>query len=437
MGRPLEEFFLGAHPRQPSLPGHMKAGSTPARTHLCALILAAVLVALGLGLGGIWSESQQDRFLKYAAPEFCDAKLHGVALIREAFSRPDTLVLFGSSELIPDVPMKGVDFFSDLPTGFSVFPVGKAGTTALSVLQKLGGAGETLTGKQVVLSLSPSFFQYEKVEPKYFEGNSSKLQTKELMWSSRYSEALKREAAAQILNYPKAYEGDWFLEVVLRRMASGGWVDRVVLALFEPLAQVDRWVGKMQDHLEATVALLEAKEAETVKPRKREVLGSIRRASWDQLFLSAEQSSRAFAKRSKKRPLKVQRRVGEGDAQFTQVLRKSQEWKDFELVLRLLKEAGAKPLILSMPVHADVLEAQGVSRKAWQEYGMRLRQMTGKYGTPLVYLEEYERDETFFVDHADHIGSKGWWFYNKAMDDFYHGRPLQSIPVASQKAPSF
>ena len=111
------------------------------------------VVATLLSVGYVWAKNTQDRLLHSAAPEFCHAKLHGVALIREAFTRPDTLVMFGSSELIPDVPMKGVDFFSDLPTGFSVFPVGKAGTTALSVLQKLGGAGEVLTGKKVVLSL--------------------------------------------------------------------------------------------------------------------------------------------------------------------------------------------------------------------------------------------------------------------------------------------
>jgi poly-D-alanine transfer protein DltD len=132
-------------------------------------LCAAILLAGSLVTGGyFWARDMQERRLHTAAPEFCDAKLHGVALIREALSRPDTLVFFGSSELIPDVPMKGVDFFSDSPTGFTMFPVGKAGTTALSVLQKLGGAAEELEGKKLVLSLSPSFFQTDEVDAKYF-----------------------------------------------------------------------------------------------------------------------------------------------------------------------------------------------------------------------------------------------------------------------------
>ncbi len=416
----------------------MKPGPTVVRPHLFACFLALCALSTFLGVGWIWGKSLQERLLHKAAPEFCDAKLHGVTLIKEAFSRPDTLVMFGSSELIPDVPMKGVDFFADLPTGFSVFPVGKAGTTSLSVLQKLGAAGESLRGKKLVLSLSPSFFQTENVDPKYFEGNSSKLQTKEFLWSDRFSDDLKREAANQLLAYDKAYEGDWFLEFALRRVASGEWSDRLMMTLVEPIALLDRAVGRMQDHAEAVSALLDAQEASEGHPRKFIKLtkrgGSV---NWDQLFLTADQSSKAFAQRSKKRPLKVTRRLGDGDSHFVGVVKKAQEWRDFELVLRLLKEAGASPLVLSMPVHADVLEAEGVSQKGWVEYGVRLRQMVAKYGTPLVYFEDHERDATFFVDHSDHIGSKGWWYYNKAMDDFFHGRPVISKPVASQGMPLY
>jgi len=136
----------------------MNAEPQPGRSNLAACGAALAVAILALAGGFHWAIDKQERLLHSAAPDFCDAKLHGVALIREALSRPDTLVLFGSSELIPNVPFKGVDFFAESPTGFSIFPVGKAGTSALSVLQKLGSAGTELAGKKVVISLSPSFF---------------------------------------------------------------------------------------------------------------------------------------------------------------------------------------------------------------------------------------------------------------------------------------
>ena len=370
----------------------------------------------------LWARGVQEDRLHSVAPEFCDAKLHGVALIREAFSRPDTLVFLGSSELIPTVPMRGVDFFSQAPTGFSMFPVGKAGTTALSVLQKLGGAGDTLRGKKVVLSLSPSFFQNEQVDAKYFAGNSSKLQTKEFLWNTAFSADLRQAAAQNILRYPQAYEGDWVLEFTLRCLASAKRLDRLMLALIWPFASMDRAVCRLQDHVEASLALLNASDDDRLDTVSS--ASTVKRSgiNWDELLKKAEAQSKALAARTARKPLKAVRDKGTGDSQFLSRLKNAEEWKHFELVLRLIREAGAEPLVMSMPLHVDVLEAQGVSADARSHFGKQLRGLTEKYRVPLVYFEKHENDPVFFVDQFDHIGSKGWWYYNKVVDDFYHNR---------------
>jgi D-alanine transfer protein len=397
----------------------MKTETRSGRAHLLACALALLASAFAVYCGFRWSTDKQERLLHSAAPDFCDAKLHGVALIREAFSRPDTLVLFGSSELIPNVPFKGVDFFAEAPTGFSIFPVGKAGTSALSVLQKLGAAGEELAGKKLVLSLSPSFFLSEEVDPKYFEGNSSRLQLKELLWSEKFSDVLKQDIARAIVKYPKVLDGEWILEVAMEAVAEGGPLNRVLLALLKPYALFDLLVARVQDHFEAAFALNDPTYLPAANPFR------VKRGSalnWDELFRKAEQHSKSLAAKSVRRPLKITRAKGSWDKQFLATVRKAQEWRDFELVLRLLREAGAKPLVLSMPLHADLLEAQGVSEVGREEYGMRLQQLVGKYGVPFVYFKDHESDPVFFVDQFDHIGSKGWWYYNKAIDDFYHDR---------------
>ncbi len=412
----------GAPP--PAPPAKLSGG----HSHLVFLCSALLLAGAFITGGYFWARDIQERRLHTAAPEFCDAKLHGVALIREALSRPDTLVFFGSSELIPDVPMKGVDFFSDSPTGFTMFPVGKAGTTALSVLQKLGGAAEQLAGKKLVLSLSPSFFQSEEVDAKYFEGNSSKLQIKEFLWSDRFSAELKRDVSEEILKYPKVMEGDWTMEFTLRRWAAGSPSDRFLLTLIRPYAALDRMVARLQDHIEAGFALngMAANDgAGRFRPKRGKAL------RWDDLFRTAEQQSKVLAAKSRKRPIKVVRARGTWDRQFAVKMRKAQEWRDFELVLRLLKEAGAKPLVMSMPLHADVLEAQGVSETGRLAYGERLQEMVRRYGVPLVYFADHESDPVFFVDQNDHIGSKGWWYYNKVLDDFYHDK-LGKSPIAKE-----
>jgi D-alanine transfer protein len=388
-------------------------------SHLASLALALALAAAGIFGGYHWARDKEEHLLHSAAPEFCDAKLHGVALIREALSRPDTLVFFGSSELIPNVPLKGVDFFAESPTGFTMFPVGKAGTTALSVLQKLGCAGEELVGKKVVISLSPSFFQSEQVDAKYFEGNSSKLQLKEFLASDRFSDSLKHDVAEQILKYPKVYEGDWILEFTLRRVAEGGAWNGFLLAVMEPYSALERAVGRMQDHVEAAFALNGEPEVASVQAFRPKHARSL---NWDELFRTAEQQSKSLASKARKGPPLVTRAKGSWDKQFVAKMQKAQEWKDFELVLRVLKETGARPLVISMPLHADILEAQGVSEEGRLQYGNQLRELVKKYNAPLVYFSDHESDPVFFVDQNDHIGSKGWWYYNKLLDDFYHDR---------------
>ncbi|MEI6871586.1 MAG: D-alanyl-lipoteichoic acid biosynthesis protein DltD [Verrucomicrobiota bacterium] len=413
------------------------APKEPTRTsirvpHLLSICPALILATLFLIGGYYWARDMQERRLHTAAPEFCDSKLHGVALIREALSRPDTLVFFGSSELIPDVPMKGVDFFANSPTGFSMFPVGKAGTTALSVLQKLGGAAEELKGKKLVLSLSPSFYQSEQIDPKYFEGNSSKLQIKEFLWSDRFSRQLKRDVAEEILKYPKVSDGDWSLEFTLQRIASGTPADRLLLALIQPYAAFDRMVGRIQDHLEAGFALNNLGDADThtrYRPKRGNVL------HWDDLFRAAEQHSETLAAKSHRRPIKVLRAEGTWDKQFAMKVSRAQEWRDLELVLRLLREAGAKPLVISMPLHADLLAAQGVSKIGREAYGEQLHEMTKHYDVPLVYLKDHESDPIFFVDQNDHIGSKGWWYYDKVLDDFYHDRLSKNSTAQETQRP--
>ena len=416
--------------------------------HLAALVSAFAVVASACWGGYEWTRSLQERYLhSVVAPEFSDAKLHGVAFLREAFSRPDTLVVFGSSELLPTEPLNGIDFFRDFPTGFGLFPVGKPGTTALSVLQKIGSVGDVVGGKKVVISLSPAFFMYQRAEPKYFEGNFSELQAKEMLHSPHLSHGLKRDAARQMLAYPRTYERDMVLRTLVRRLAKDRPRDRVLLALFEPVVWFDRWVSRLQDHAEVLVMLREREEAdeETAEqagkvlevPRAPGAKLRRRKLDWGELFRFADRHARAMAVKAAEqaKSLPPPKPTGSADEQWLRVLRSSQEWDDFELVLRALKELGAEALVMSMPLHGDLLERDGVSAGARKEYGERLRELTGRYDTPLVYFSSHEGDPVFFKDKNDHIGSKGWWYYNKVIDDFFHGRLKNSDIAAKADGP--
>ena len=124
--------------------------------HLRALAFASFATAALLSIGTLMGAHLIHRHMYALAPLSFPIKNQGVALQRNAFEKPDLLPLYGSSELIKPIPNKAARFFRRYPTQFEVFPVGKAGTTSLIILQKLAGVGDALRGRKVAISLSPS-----------------------------------------------------------------------------------------------------------------------------------------------------------------------------------------------------------------------------------------------------------------------------------------
>jgi D-alanine transfer protein len=386
------------------------------RPHLFASIIALAIASATIAAGVIWCKRVEQRHVHALTADLSDPKLQGAAIQRQAFQQNDLLVLYGSSELIKQVPSMGVEFFQEYPTGFRVFPVGKEGTSALAVAQKLAAVGTDLRGKKVALSISPSFFFEDQLNPEYYEGNFSALQAGELIFSDQLSFDLKRDAARRMLAYPETLDDHWLLDATLRRLTRGTNLDHAMYYAALPLGLIQNGVARLQDHFQAALHIEELPLPDDAPPRKPRPL------NWDENLRKADALARSLAEKSKAAPKLTRNPSGSRDAQFLSRLKQATEWTDFQLALRTLEELGAKPLLLSMPVHAGDLEAVGVSRKAREAFPERLQQMADRYGAPLVYFQAHEEDPLFFADHLDHLSPRGWTYYNETLDDFFHGR---------------
>jgi len=64
----------------------------------------------------------------------------------------------------------------------------------------------------------------------------------------------------------------------------------------------------------------------------------------------------------------------------------SKEWADFDLTLRVLKEMGAQPLILSVPEWPNP-GCNGVTWQARQEYYFKLQNAVSPYGFPSLICQ--------------------------------------------------
>ena len=380
-------------------------GTAIARSHRAhlfgALIACAIPIVIMCG-GRVLAIYLEEKTIHTTAPKDFFIKNQGLAFQRAAARTPDVLLLYGSSELTDPVINRASDFFSTEPSGFQVCPVGRAGTTSLNVLQKLGALGADLRGRKVAISLSPSSFLTPAVNPYFYAGNFSLPAASGILFGDALNRRLKAEIANRMLQFPDTLAKSALLELAAGCLASGRPVDRLVLMAISPLGKLQNMVLDLQDHFEALVYILSGENPVTrLGPRQPR----LRKVRSDKHADTKEWPPATRAAR---------------DAAFRARIATAGEWTDLELLFRILEEAGAQPLILSMPIDNTLKDTRGVSRLAYQAYYDKLAGLTQRYHVPLVDFEDHDSDPTFLVAHTEHPSPSGWRYYDQALDDFFH-----------------
>lgn len=402
MGSPLKETT--------SKTSNIAAASIALGIAACILLAAAVT-------GGYLER----RYVHRLAPILFLQKTQGIALQRMAFEQSDLLPLYGSSELVVSAPDRATDFFQTYPTGFGIFSVGKPGAASLILLQRLASMGSDLRGKKVAISISPTYFFHEDVPVTYYNGNFSLLQAGEIIYSRHLSFDLKRDVARRMLQYPKTLQKSLLLSFALRQLASDSPMNRVMYYGTLPLGLLENGILRIEDHCETLLYILRNRGRLPVGARR-----SPRTVDWERLISDATAQARRHndSDTGSVGPEK-------GPQTFVAGEQHAHEWIDFELLLRALNELGARPLVLSMPIDGRYFDRCGVGR-GWRDlYYKRIRDLAQAHQVPLLDFEEHDLDEDFLVAHRDHLTDKGWLYFDKALDDFFHERLVSQSGSAS------
>ena len=383
--------------------------------HLFSAVISFVLVGAILWTGRTVAIQLEQRALPAVASEPFSLKNQGLAFQRAAARAPDILPIYGSSELIKPIPEKSSDFFRAAPTGFQVSPVGKPGTTSIIILQKIGALGADFRDRNLAISISPSWFFMPVINPHFYEGNFSLLAASEMVFGNTLDFKLKRDIAARMLQFPDTFAKNPLLEFALGRLASGTWFDRVIFYALWPMGKVQNAVLDWQDHFESLVYVL--RQTKPAVPHRPETL------DWSKLIAAATEAGTRDPEQDEEAPGPETWIPGDGgDATFLARMESAREWIDFELLLRGLAEMHVRPLLLSMPIDGSFYDRLGISRQAREAYYNKVRALAQRYNVPAVEFEEHDDDPAFLTGHHYHLTARGWMFYNRALDDFFHGR---------------
>jgi D-alanine transfer protein len=393
--------------------------SAPTRKEMPHLF--AGIIALGLAAIIFFAAQRVLIHLEHAtivstAPEWFALKNQGLAFQRAAAHSPNVLMIYGSSELrVPEAPERGNIFFRTAPTGFQLSPVGGGGANPLIMLQKVGALGSALRGKRLAFSLSPGWFCNAKPGTQGYNGNFSPMAATEMVFGTALDFGLKRDIAARMLQFPETLEQRPFLEFALRRLASGQLLDRVVFCALWPAGKIQTALYELEDHW---AAVHHIQRQTKPPPRLQEET-----VDWPQFIAKASKARPADAGNIQQ-PSRFDRKItaGSRDVGFLSGVKGSPAWIDLDLLLRCLATVHARPLILSMPLGGDFYDHAGVSRSARDEFYRKLPALVERYHFPVIEFQDHDEDPAFLIRHQSHLTAKGWAYYDRALDDFFHGR---------------
>ena len=399
---------------------HLK---TPHLRAAAVAVLLTVLLACLLTYEARRFESEHERRTSLV---FFPQKSNGSALQRLAFKLSHYLPIYGSSELgsyelQKRVKTKPGDFFVSRPTGFLTYPVGRGGTTPLVMLQEIASVGDTVRGHKLVIVLSPNWFS-GPLNVGNYEGNATLLHLGNLLFGT-WSDSLKQATAKRLAQFPNTLAKSDLLRLETQLYAEGSPRDLVLAHLLNPFGRSWLFLLRVMDDWKTVTELLSTARHFPEPPPVQH-----RSVNWADEEVDAEAVSNIEAtwvghapedgdpptEMPPVGPLK--KRIRASGVEFAS----SDVWGDYELLLRVLHETGAKALILSVPQDGPISDKNGVTFPVRNVYYQRVRQLAAQYGYPARTFEEHEYDGNFLIEHVSHLTDKGWLFLDEVIDAFYH-----------------
>jgi D-alanine transfer protein len=420
--------------------------------HLAPALTALVLGIVALTMFGFYARSLEHRSIAALAADeaiierlgkLAPVKNQGIALLQAALLTGDLLPVYGSSELNVQTeynrPFHSTNLFRDRPTGFTIFPVGMAGTTCLNMLQKLAAVGPELQGRKLVVSVTPFwFFERLTARPEAYAGNFSDLHAGDLAFNPGLSLQLRQDAARRMLKFPVTVANRPLLRFALENLADGSPLCLACYDAVLPLGLLHSAILRYQDHWTVVRYLWKhpLKTSSPISPRHSEPL------DWVMLHEKAKTVHRAHSNNnefgmdnekweSELRQETVRLRHKRSDKDLLDTMEKNQEWVDLELLLRGLNELGVQPLVLSMPIHGPWYDECGITYGARRRYYGQLQTISARYHVPAVDFADHDGDRSFTHDTMGHLAPDGLVNYSEVFDRFFHDaiRPLSELPV--------
>lgn len=337
------------------------------------------------------------------------------------------LPMFGSSELARLDRFHPSNYFQETKEEFTPFLVGRGGTESLIHFMNFSEHINSLKGKKIVFVLSPQWFQPKGTDESHFVPNYSTLQGYDLAFNNELNSNVKKQAIKRLLKFTPVKNDPLLSTLYKAEISNDSWTKQKA-SLVRPFAYAYRDLLEKKDLFYTFAGGV---------PRSREISSQVKNKSWKQLM---DEATKIGAKSSTNNHFYV---INSQFNQFKKNLpnlkdyrpqatyQKSVEYQDFQLVLDVLKQSGAKPLFISIPVNGKFYDYTGFPRSGRMVYYKKIKKQIESEGFQVADFSNHEYDPYFMKDTI-HIGWKGWVYVDKAIKDFYEGTPKKDEVVRAK-----
>lgn len=391
-----------------------------------AALTAALAVALTAGL--LLGAAQA---VRASVPDYPDTlgddagmtqKITGEYLLTAAANEPDSLIVFGSSELkTTDICTHPANFFAGKRCGFQVFLAGRGSCQSLVHAMSIAGSGEALRGKKVVLITAPQSYVPDGIAPDLFLANFSEQQALRMLADETIPAELKQYLSSRIQTLLGQYRDEYGVQ--LQASTAAGLLTRAVAgendvacALLKPYAAVSGWMLDIKDT--AASARVMRQYTDTA-PQTVPI-------DWEQaLSMAMEQAGQMVQNNDYfMQDSYYSTYIGRKLPQYAgkdAALRydSSPEYDDLRCLMELCRVKELDVLFVHVPMHGSWCDYTGISPETRAAYYDAVREIVEEYDNVTLLDLTAQEYEPYFLCDTMHLGWKGWLAVDRAMAAFY------------------
>ena len=369
--------------------------------HFIPIIISLCLFGIFLILPSSWfSGLITPKTIDNQRTSLSDQVLKGTLIQEKMFKSDHFYPIYGSSELGKDDPFNPSMLLRNKNTyAKQPFLIGTGGSTDLVNAVELASQYDHLKGKKMALIISQQWFTDHGLTNKNFDARISKAQLNRLFNQKHLNPELKQRYAKRLLRF-KNVENRKYLEKVAKGKINNKdqYLSPFKMNQFEKIEAI-----KSNFPLSNT-------ELENIKPV------TTQDESWKMLHNKAEQygtkhsQSNMFKIRDEYWQLiKKHKRKVNRDYEFNS---NSPEFKDLELLVDTMREAGVDIEYISLPSNGKWYDHIGVNKEKRQKVYNKIKNTVISRGGKIYDMTDKDY-EPYVISDAVHIGWKGWVYISE------------------------